>query len=59
MLVLSRKECEQIVIGGRITLQVLRIAGGQVRLGVTAPAEIGILRGELLPREDERELGAE
>ncbi len=37
MLVLSRKVGERILIGDRITVTVVRIAGGGVRLGIEAP----------------------
>jgi carbon storage regulator len=47
MLVLSRKINESIVIDGRITINVLRLEGDVVKLGVTAPAEIPVLRKEL------------
>lgn len=50
MLVLSRKTSESIVIGGRITVTVVAIRGGQVRLGIEAPAEIRVLRQELVSR---------
>ena len=37
MLVLSRKLNERIVIGGSIVLTVVKIQGGNVRLGIEAP----------------------
>ena len=39
MLVLTRKVGERIRIGDEVTLQVLEVRGGQVRLGLAAPAE--------------------
>lgn len=48
MLVLSRKLGERIVINDQITVEVLQIIGNRVRLGVTAPAGVPILREELL-----------
>jgi carbon storage regulator len=47
MLVLSRKLGEEIVIGGNIRLRVVAIRGNQVRLGVTAPADVSVWREEL------------
>lgn len=47
MLVLSRKESEVINIGDDIKLKVTRIRGGRVMIGVDAPKEFRILRGEL------------
>ena len=47
MLVLSRKPGEKVVIGDGITVTVLEVVGGRVRLGVEAPGDVRILRGEL------------
>jgi len=49
MLVLTRKKNDSIVIDGRITVEVLQVKGGGIRLGITAPADVSILRGELKP----------
>lgn len=49
MLVLSRKESERIKLGGSIVVTVVRISGDKVRLGIEAPADVHILRGELEP----------
>ena len=47
MLVLSRKESEQLVIGGDIVVTVSRISGNRVQLTITAPLSVRIQRGEL------------
>ena len=47
MLVLSRKIGERILIGDQITVTVVRITGGGVRLGIEAPAEMAVIREEL------------
>jgi len=47
MLVLSRKPSEEILIDGQITVKVLRVQGNRVYLGVEAPDDVGIRRGEL------------
>jgi carbon storage regulator len=47
MLVLSRKENEQLIIDGKITVTIVRVSGGTVRLGVDAPAQIPIWLKEL------------
>jgi carbon storage regulator len=46
MLVLSRRPGERITVGGDITVTVLQISGGQVRLGIEAPPEVPILRDD-------------
>lgn len=48
MLILSRKKQQCIVIDGRITVTVLDCGGNRVRLGITAPAEVKLVRHELL-----------
>jgi carbon storage regulator CsrA len=48
MLVLSRRENEKVVFANLgVSVEVLRVAGRIVRLGISAPAEIQILREEL------------
>ena len=47
MLVLSRKVGETLVINGNITVKVLRIQGNRITLGIEAPSDVKILRGEL------------
>ena len=47
MLVLSRKAGEEIRIGNDIVIRVNKIAGGRVSIGVDAPNEVRIVRGEL------------
>jgi len=48
MLVLSRKQGEQIKIGQGITVTVLGVRGGVIKLGIDAPPHLRILRGELI-----------
>ena len=47
MLVLSRKPGEIVVIDGRIFLQVLRVEGEVVKLGIMAPATVPVHRQEV------------
>ena len=51
MLVLTRKLQEKITIAGNITVTVLRVKGQTVRIGIEAPREIRVVRGELPPEE--------
>jgi carbon storage regulator len=48
MLVLSRKLGEKIVISDDIVITVVAIKGNQIRLGVEAPRQTPVWRGELL-----------
>lgn len=59
MLVLSRRSGEGIVIDGKISVTVLEIRGGQIRLGIEAPREISIQRDELVGAAPKRELELE
>ncbi len=55
MLVLSRKVGEKLVIDGNITVEVVRIQGNRITLGLVAPAEVKILRGELNQKQAKTE----
>lgn len=48
MLVLSRRIGEELVIGEDIKLVVTSVKGNQVQIGIDAPADIRIVRSELL-----------
>ena len=47
MLVLSRKVGERILVGDHVTITVVRITGGGVRIGIEAPPELAVIREEL------------
>ncbi len=47
MLVLSRKIGESILLGDKVTITVMEVSKGVVRLGIDAPKEMLILRKEL------------
>jgi carbon storage regulator len=53
MLVLTRQPGEKIVIGEGIILTVVEVQGNRVRFGIDAPDQVGILRGELVVRQDQ------
>lgn len=57
MLVLSRKPNEKIVLtdrhtGQEVTVLVVSMKNGQVRLGIDAPDSIDIIRSELREKEE-------
>ena len=47
MLVLTRKPGEKVVIDNNIVVTVLEVVGNRIRIGVDAPDDVQILRGEL------------
>lgn len=47
MLVLSRKEGEEVVIGDDVVITIVRIEGDRVRLGVQAPTDVPVHRREV------------
>jgi carbon storage regulator CsrA len=47
VLVLTRKLQQQIKIGEEITVTILRVKGNTVRVGVQAPRDVRVIRGEL------------
>ncbi|GAF91201.1 unnamed protein product, partial [marine sediment metagenome] len=47
MLVLSRKVGERLWIGENISITVVKITGGGVRIGIEAPTEMPVVREEL------------
>ena len=51
MLVLSRKTSERILIGDDIAITIVRIGAVTVHIGIDAPAEVRIVREELIENE--------
>lgn len=59
MLVLSRKENESIVFPKLgISVQVTRLSGRVVKLGIDAPEDVRVFRGELVDQADHQPSGA-
>ena len=48
MLVLRRKVGESIILSGVISISVLAVEGERVKIGINAPADVTIVREELL-----------
>lgn len=59
MLVLTRKPREEIRIGNGITITILRVKGQQVRVGIEAPNDVRIVRGELELNDDSEDSDVE
>ena len=49
MLSLTRKQHESIVLDNGVRIEVIKLSGNRVTLGVKAPNHVRILRGELVP----------
>lgn len=47
MLVLTRKRDEVIQIGDNIVIKILKTGKGAIKIGIDAPADIRVVRGEL------------
>ncbi len=48
MLVLSRKVGERVLVGDKVVVTIVRIGPNAVRLGIAAPQDMNIVRGELV-----------
>lgn len=53
MLVLTRKNSETIRIGKDVVITIIRADCNKVRIGIEAPKEVPVVRGELEERERE------
>ncbi|NTU69818.1 carbon storage regulator CsrA [bacterium] len=51
MLVLARKAGEKIIINENITIMILSINGGHVKVGVDAPKDISVDREEVFEKK--------
>lgn len=51
MLVLTRKPAETIRIGDSVVIKVIKTGRGTVKLGIDAPQDVRVLRGELVVEE--------
>lgn len=52
MLVLSRFINEKIYIGDDVVIQVVSVRGDKVKIGVEAPAEVKVMRAELVDEQE-------
>lgn len=51
MLVLTRKRDEVIQIGDNIVIKILKTGKGAIKIGIDAPGDVRVIRGELLEEE--------
>jgi len=58
MLILSRKMGESIHVGDTVTVTVLGVSRGQVKIGIEAPRDLSVHREEIYQRiQDEKPRG--
>jgi carbon storage regulator len=50
MLVLTRRNGEEIRIGNQVTILVVKIGRGKVKIGIQAPKEVPVHRAEIATR---------
>ncbi len=54
MLVLTRKQDEVIRIGRDVEIRVVKLKSGRVQLGIVAPRDVHVVRGELEDRHERK-----
>jgi carbon storage regulator len=54
LLILTRKIDQSIIIQGNITIMVLGVERDRVKLGIAAPADVAVLREELMAEDDSK-----
>ena len=47
MLVITRKEAEMVQIGSDIIVKVVQTGRGSIKIGIEAPSDVRVLRGEM------------
>lgn len=50
MLILKRKLDEEIIINSNIKVKILSVSENQVKIGIEAPVEVEIFRGEIFEK---------
>ena len=55
MLVLRRKVDEALVINGSVTVCILGVDGERVKIGIIAPPDVVVVRGELIDAERQQQ----
>ena len=58
MLVLSRRIGERLVIDDNITVTVIEVRGGHIRLGIEAPKEVPVRRNEVAAKVEKEMVAA-
>ena len=58
MLVMRRRAGESFLVGDNIEIQVLQVTGTRVKLGISAPSSVAIVRREIQITQDENQTAA-
>lgn len=58
MLVLTRKQQEKIQIGDDVVITILKVKGNSIRVGIEAPKDVRVVRGEL-PKSETPQSGTD
>lgn len=53
MLILSRKTGQSLIIGDDVEIKIVSIDGDNVKIGISAPKDVTVMRKELLEVKDE------
>ena len=53
MLIIKRKAGETIDIGSNVQINILKVGAGHVKIGVEAPSEVRVMRGEIRKPDEE------
>ena len=59
MLILTRKEGESLRLGDDITITLVSVKGGHVRIGINAPKEVAVHREEIFQKISEEASSAQ
>lgn len=59
MLILTRKVNETLMVGDDVSVTVLGIKGGQIRIGINAPRDVAVHRQEVYEKilQERKEVG--
>jgi carbon storage regulator CsrA len=53
LLVLARKAQQEIMIGDNIVVNIVKVSGNKIKIGITAPAGVSVYRSECRPELDQ------
>lgn len=57
MLVLARKAQQEIMIGDNIVVNIVKVSGNKIKIGITAPTGVSVYRSECRPGLDQGRKG--